>query len=312
MSVVQWVSGADPLGFWAVCVALSAGGLLSLFHLVRSLDRSCLLADTPTSRIRSAAQGYVELEGTVRMLAGEPIIAPLSGLPCVWYRYSVEKTARDPDSDEFFETVEPVEHGVSDSIFHLDDGTALCVIDPEGAEVRPGREDCWRGRYRRPGGLAPDSPRLRHVSNRGPFRYREARIHEGERLWATGRFRTLGGDGLVDAGLQVSQLLCSWKKDRAALTRRFDRNRDGAIDLDEWEAAQRAAEAAVDRARLTDAAPREVFVLDRPVDGRPFLLSCSPFPGVITQYVRRALVSALCLSVSALALVAGLLMRFAG
>jgi hypothetical protein len=63
---------------------------------------------------------------------------------------------------------------------------------------------------------------------------------------------------------------------------------------------------------LTDVAPREVFVLDRPLDGRPFLLSCSPFQGVASQYVRRAVVSALCLSLSALALVAALLMRFAG
>lgn len=312
MSIAEWLRAAEPFPFWTGCAGLATLALLSLFHLFRSIERSRLLADTPTSRVRSAAHGYVELAGRVRMLAGEPIIAPLSGLSCVWYRYSIEKTARDPDEDDWFGAGETVEHGVSDGVFGLDDGTALCVVDPDGAEVRSVREDRWRGKYRRPGSLPSVSPRLRHVTNRGPFRYREARIHAGDALWATGRFRTLSGGGFADAGLQVSQLLSAWKKDRAALMRRFDHDRDGEIDLAEWERAQRAAEAAVDcRAPGGDAAG-EVHVLDRPPDGMPFLLSCRPFERLTVAHRRRAVLCAAGLLLSGCALVAGLLIRLAG
>ncbi|WP_139555893.1 hypothetical protein [Methylotetracoccus oryzae] len=312
MSIVGWISGTAPHQFWLAFGVLAVVALAGLVHLFRSIHRSRLLSDTPTSRIRSAAQGYVELEGVVRRLAGEPIIAPLSGLPCVWYRYSVEKTARDPDQDGLFEGAEPIEQGVSDGLFGLDDGTALCVVDPDSAEVYAAREDCWRGRYRRPGGLAPDSPLLRHVGNRGVYRYREARIQDGQRLWAAGRFRTVQGGGFLDTNLQVSQLLAIWKKDRPALLRRFDGNHDGAIDLNEWDAAQQAAETAVSESATDDDAPRDVYVLDCPTDGNPFLLSCRPFPRLTADYSRHALASAACLILSSVALVAALLIRFAG
>ena len=310
--MIQFVRELASVHFWLMGAALTVLALVSVRRLFRSIDRSRLLADTPTSRIRSAAQGYVELQGTARMLSGQPIVAPLSGLPCVWYRYSVEKTARDPDGDGLFEVAESIDSGISGGIFGLDDGTALCIVDPEGAEVWPLREDCWRGRYRRPGGLPRTVPRLRHLSNRGPFRYREARIHAGEAIWASGRFRAVTGTGLAGKGPQVSRLLADWKKDDAALRRRFDRNGDGDIDVDEWEEAQRAAEAEVGASFPEDARPSELYVLDRPPEGHPFLLSCRPFPRVTVDYGRQAFASAACLLLSAVMLIAVLLIRLVG
>lgn len=53
---------------------------LRLFYLgFRQLHRARLIEDTPTSRIRSAAQGYAELEGRAVAL-GDPLYAPLSGV----------------------------------------------------------------------------------------------------------------------------------------------------------------------------------------------------------------------------------------
>lgn len=44
-----------------------------------------LIHDTPTTRIRSAAQGFVELCGTAELSPGQPPLA-FNGLPaCVWY-----------------------------------------------------------------------------------------------------------------------------------------------------------------------------------------------------------------------------------
>src|SRR5262249_25101824 len=40
---------------------------------------------------------------------------------------------------------------------------------------------------------------------------------------------------------QMSAVLAGWKKDQQVLLQRFDRNHDGRIDADEWEAARAAA-----------------------------------------------------------------------
>ena len=46
------------------------------------MRRARLMEDTPTSKIRSAAQGYVELSGRVRMPEGVSIRCPLSDTGC--------------------------------------------------------------------------------------------------------------------------------------------------------------------------------------------------------------------------------------
>ena len=113
--------------------------LASLLGLFRSLMRMRLIADTPVSLIRSAPQGYVELQGITRMMEGQPIISPLSGERCVWYRYTVEEKT---DSKNEWKTIERKQ---STAIFHLDDGTGRCIVDPEGAEVVAATTRHWRG-----------------------------------------------------------------------------------------------------------------------------------------------------------------------
>jgi hypothetical protein len=66
-----------------------------LYYAWRCFRRARALADTDTARIRSAPQGYVELKGRAGLMDGDPIIAPLSGLPCCWYRYRIERKTSD-------------------------------------------------------------------------------------------------------------------------------------------------------------------------------------------------------------------------
>ena len=49
----------------------------------RAIRRARLIEDVPTSKIRSAVQGYVELIGHAEAMEGPAIVAPLSQLPCV-------------------------------------------------------------------------------------------------------------------------------------------------------------------------------------------------------------------------------------
>ena len=66
----------SDFGFWLLwLVAAVAGGAWFAF---RWLHIARMIEDTPTSRIRSAAQGYVELAGRCRALGSTPNLAPLT------------------------------------------------------------------------------------------------------------------------------------------------------------------------------------------------------------------------------------------
>src|SRR5687768_16103865 len=64
---------------------------LGFLAWILSLRRLLAMSGTPTSRIASAAQGYVELLGRGRNLPEFKVVSPLNQLPCVWYRYIVEE-----------------------------------------------------------------------------------------------------------------------------------------------------------------------------------------------------------------------------
>jgi hypothetical protein len=72
----QWFIHAEGTEF-ALLVAsllvLGAGGLYGFLGYSRLLR---LIADTPTARIRSAPQGFVQFEGTADWLPGPEIHAP--------------------------------------------------------------------------------------------------------------------------------------------------------------------------------------------------------------------------------------------
>jgi hypothetical protein len=46
---------------------------------------------TATSKIRSAAQGHVELKGLAEWMKGDSFTSPFSNSRCVWYHCTIEK-----------------------------------------------------------------------------------------------------------------------------------------------------------------------------------------------------------------------------
>lgn len=289
MPIEPFIRQAEPWHFWALCSVLALAGLWSLLKFVRSTHHSRLLTDLPTANIRSAPQGYVQLHGRSRMMAGEPVIAPLSGKPCVWYRFVVEQNARDPEHDHWLGGWESVEHGVSDAIFALEDGTGRCIVDPDGAKVTPSTNLVWRGREPRPGFSPKVSNRWNLLFGSGPYRYTESRIHEDDWLGAVGYFETLGSGPVSGPDEEVRRLLSAWKKDRAALLCRFDENRDGTVDLQEWDAAQRVAEEVVADEAGKRADDEVIHVLKNPGQGRPFFLFAAEPTAMVARYRRMAL-----------------------
>src|SRR4030067_2822595 len=82
---------SDPAVVGIAVAVLTAGSAFCSWRTWRHVSHVRLIEDTPTAKIRSAPQGYVELEGLGKLMDGPPIIARLTGLPCVWDRYTIEE-----------------------------------------------------------------------------------------------------------------------------------------------------------------------------------------------------------------------------
>ena len=260
---------ADAGHFWFWTLFAAAGALVLFWLAFRYLRQSRLIQDTPVSRIRSAAQGYVRLQGHARLLPGPEIHSPLSGARCCWWWYRIERqetTYRNGKRSTEWVTVEAETSG---ELFQLSDETGDCIVDPAGATVYPSLERQWRGRTQR-----PEGPPVGHRwFGGGDYRYSEKLLQFGDYLLALGQFRSQGHAPQFDEATELRELLAEWKRDRDALLGRFDADRNGEIDAQEWEAVRRAALEAVRARQLEHSLDPDIHVLDRSRDGRPFLLS---------------------------------------
>ena len=286
MALRDFLIEASTRQFLLVLVPALGLAAASFYLFLRWLGRARLIDDTPTATVRSAAQGYVELEGVARMMDGDPVTSPVSGERCCWYRYVVEHKAQ---GDDRWRTVST---GISDSVFHLDDGTGCCIVDPEGAEVIPSVRLTWRGHLAFPGAAPLESSFWDRFLHSGPYRYTEQRLQEGDPIYATGHFVALGGAGEAGPNAEIRDLLNRWKRDPRELLKRFDTNLDGEISMKEWETARREAEREVMASWHRRAAGSDLFLLKKPGHGRPFLLSTHPQHTLVIRYRRQALLAA--------------------
>ena len=87
----------DRLKFWLLVAGLGASTVYSFWYAFKAWGKNRLIEDTPISRIRSAAQGYVELSGRGTMPPNAENKGPLTGIPCTWWRYKIEERSRSFD-----------------------------------------------------------------------------------------------------------------------------------------------------------------------------------------------------------------------
>lgn len=267
--------------FWMLVgflLVVAIGGAIAAWLMIK---RTRLIEDTPTSRIRSAAQGHVELEGIARLLPGEPIVAPLSKQHCVWWKYAIEERRGSGKNSRWV----TLDSGTSDEMFELVDATDRCIVDPEHAKVIPNTRLRWYGQSRYPRSVPTRSP----LFGFGAYRYSEQRITPESPLYALGWFRTDGGTpGSFDENSQVRELLAEWKQDQAKMAE-FDNDGDGQIDLQEWEQARAKAIEAVRAQLLENATHPDIHVLCRPPRRLSFLLSTIPQAKLIQRSKRWAI-----------------------
>ena len=228
---------------WLWCLGSIA--VISLFAWYSTLHRLRAILGTPTSRISSAAQGYIELIGRGR-LGSAPLISKLRVLPCLWYRWKVEEHS----GEDKWRTLD---QGESSDPFVLRDDSGECVVDPEHAEIITKHCDKWTS---------------------GKYRYTEWKLIQDDLLYVLGEFKTVGGSNTTITHEElVKQVLSEWKMDNADLLKRFDLDNNGELDMREWMLARSAAKREAEK-RLNEvlAEPDTNFML-KPHDGRLYLIS---------------------------------------
>lgn len=231
---------------WGWTVGIVFLLLTGLYGWLRSVKTTRLIVDTPTSRIASAAQGYVELHGRGRPLDGTPLLSPVNGLPVLWYRIQTERQ----QSDGKWHHVSTDE---SDASFLLDDGSGVCAVDPEGADMLVRRREVYRA---------------------GDERHTQWCLINGDRVYVLGDFATLGSVSPdFDVARQIRELLEHWKSDCKQLVARFDLDGDGEISLQEWELARTQARREVQALRDQVMAAPEAHVVRKPTSRQLYLIS---------------------------------------
>jgi len=254
-----WLSGAIHFVIIAIAFqadsgeawpyALLAMSAVSFFAWVANYRRYRHIHDLPTSKVASAAQGYVELFGRTELLPGELLASKLSRTPCCWYSFEIEEKG----SNNKWKTLDS---GSSVAHFLLVDDTGQCVISPEGAEVLTRDHKTWAQLDRR---------------------FTEWLLLPKSVIYAIGEFSTTTA-AAVAAGEEradVGALLAEWKQNKREMRERFDLDRDGKISMKEWELARLQARREV-RTRLAEMQSRSVegvHLLRKPGDGRLFLLA---------------------------------------
>ena len=76
---------------WLFLAFFISASLLLLYQAFDNLKKARIIEDVPTSKIRSAHQGYVELTGVSRSQDHNLLSAPLTGTRCLWFDYRIER-----------------------------------------------------------------------------------------------------------------------------------------------------------------------------------------------------------------------------
>lgn len=228
---------------WLICLSVMA--IISIPAWLSALNRLRAVRDTPTSKVASAAQGYVELTGRGQPFGGTPLLGRLTQLPCLWYRYKIEQ--RTPKNKW-----QTIDSGESNDSFMLRDDTGVCVVDPEQAEIITQHRDQWQ---------------------KDVHRYTEWKLIKEDRLYVIGQFRTQSGAVEFDTRAELNALLAEWKKDMPTLHTRFDLDQNGTLDMQEWMLARSAAKREVTKLMREAQAQPDIHIIGQPRDGQLFLIS---------------------------------------
>jgi hypothetical protein len=258
---------SDYLVLYVMLVAIFAYLIYTCF---RAFRRFRFVDGTATSKIRSAAQGHVELKGLGEWMPGDSISSPFSESRCVWYHCTIDKKKRSGKRTSWTN----ISDECSGHLFRLVDDTGACIIDPDDAHVIPETDVTWYGQSTDGRNRPPDKSSWIQLGF-GNYRFRERLIRPATPLYALGWLRTvrsIPSDEFV--AKQVEDLVRQWKLQPQRYLRDFDLDKNGKIQKQEWKAIRAAARRKV--LSKIESEKQEHHVLSCPQDGRhPFILSAT-------------------------------------
>lgn len=116
-------------GLWLWATLGTFAGLFLFYRGFGALQRKHLILNTPTSKIRSASMGLVEISGLA--IGPYAIQAPVTGKACYYYRTLAWELRKSGKNEEWKKVADESLHVP----FYLDDGTGLLMVNPQGAET---------------------------------------------------------------------------------------------------------------------------------------------------------------------------------
>jgi hypothetical protein len=211
---------------------LLAGGPFALIWGLRKLNEKRLLENTPVSKVRSAAMGVVELAGMARFRKVQK--APLSNQDACWWRCSVEEL-RSNGKSTYWATVKQVS---SLDLFYLEDATGRVLINPLGAELHILKNIFSLNAMTR-SQIAPvlngwGLDDMRWFGGERNLRVVEELIPDCAPLFILGELISVG-EHLEDRQARFLNRLRALKADPQKMGE-ADRNHDGTVDAEEWDA----------------------------------------------------------------------------
>ena len=232
---------------------------------------------TATSRIRSAAQGHVELKGLGEWMQNGEIHSPFSKRRCLWYHCTIDRK----QSSGKRTTWTNISDERSSQMFHLVDETGDCIVDPDDARVIPELDTTWYGHSTEYRTRAPKKP-ARFNFSMGSYRFRERLLLPASTLYALGWFRTVHSNPSDEfIAKQVEDLVRTWKLQPGKYLREYDLDQNGKIEKREWKAIRAAARKQVLN-RLNNE-KQEHHVISCPANSRqPYILSARTEEDLVT------------------------------
>lgn len=270
--MISWLESeilALPANDYLVLYCVMTLLLIYLLYLAYGAFKRFRFMDaTATSKIRSAAQGHVELKGLGEWMQNDVIESPFSRSRCVWYHCTIEKKRRSGKRTTWTNISDECSH----HLFRLVDETGECIIDPDAAHVVPEADVTWYGHSTEYRDRPPRSNRLLAIGL-GNYRFRERLIRPATPVYALGWFRTVYNDPSSEfVTKQVEDRVKQWKLQPQRYLADFDLDQNGKIQQQEWEAVYAAARKQV--LAEINAQPGEHHVMSCPEDKRqPFILS---------------------------------------
>jgi hypothetical protein len=265
-----WVGHLDANEYRGLLIALFLFTLALIVTGVYFIRRSYWIINTPTSKIHSAHQGYIEIEGVTQQMDLAPLASPLTGTACVWYWVSVEhkKSSYGYTGKNVWQRV--YQHQ-SDHLIAVSDSSGACLVDPDGARIHPGVERQWYGDTEIPSGIASSGMTGRLF---GDYRYTEKLLLLNHDIYVLGWFKTIAHDPYQAEQEAIKATLRAWKTDPEKM-RSFDRDSDGHISENEWAHARQQAELEVRELQVSSGdQEKQTHLMSNDSGGRrPFIIS---------------------------------------